>query len=91
MKSVVLTSSRIAAFRPNGTSQRISDKEWFDEAPNLYDKVPDQMKGAITYASSKVAGERAAWKWTETEKVSELLMWKGWRVSLTSNFPHLPA
>jgi len=75
VKSFVLTSSRVAAFGVNGTHQEIDDTNWFDEAATLAEQAPEGgMKGALAYAASKVAGERALWKWVETEKVSALLI-----------------
>lgn len=68
--SFVSTSSRIGSFHTDGTPQRISSKDWFDQAPSLVEKVPEEMKGVMVYAASKVAGEEAVWKWVQSEKVS---------------------
>jgi len=48
VKSFVLTSSRAAAFNPNGSSQRINDKDWFDDASKQAEEAQDTaMKGGL--------------------------------------------
>lgn len=59
VRSFVSTSSRIASFNPDGSAQKVSGKDWFDEAPFMVAKVPEEAKPMMIYAASKVAGEKA--------------------------------
>ncbi|KAJ6483995.1 hypothetical protein C8R45DRAFT_1099160 [Mycena sanguinolenta] len=65
VKSFVLTSSRIAIFRPDYEQPEISPKldQWGDQFVEAAKQTPDDhpMKGVLVYAASKVLGEHAAW------------------------------
>lgn len=73
VKSFVLTSSRAAAFNLDRNNPKTyTDQDWFNEAAAIAEHVQDPTaKGAIVYAASKVAGEKAVWGWTKKEKVSD--------------------
>jgi len=71
VKSFVLTSSRVAAFHPDGKSKIYTDRDWQNEAATVAEQVQDPLlKGVMVYSASKVAGEKAVWEWTKKEKVS---------------------
>jgi len=71
VKSVVLTSSRIAAYnQESGKTYNISVDTWFDEVvPMAWNAPADHpMKALLIYGASKVEGEKAAWKFIREEK-----------------------
>lgn len=71
IKAVVLTSSRIAAYNPQyGPSIEVSLSDFTDHLYDYAKELPadDRKYGMVSYAASKVMGERAAWKWVEENK-----------------------
>ncbi|KAJ6483969.1 hypothetical protein C8R45DRAFT_1148106 [Mycena sanguinolenta] len=74
VKSFVLTSSRIAIFRPDYEQPEISPKldQWGDHFVDAAKQTPDDhpMKGVLVYAASKVLGEHAAWDYYNSTRPS---------------------
>lgn len=73
VKSFVFTSSKIAAFLSADAPKKVDQDTWFDNAASLAKVEQDTvMKRLYVYAASKVAGEKALWRFVEEEKVSKL-------------------
>ncbi|KAJ6484098.1 hypothetical protein C8R45DRAFT_1214954 [Mycena sanguinolenta] len=74
VKSLVLTSSRIAIFNPDYEQPDISPKldQWGDHFVDAAKQTPedDPMKPVLIYAASKVQGEHAAWDYYKSARPS---------------------
>ncbi|KAK8136607.1 hypothetical protein PG984_004547 [Apiospora sp. TS-2023a] len=72
VKAFTLTSSRVAAFNPPATGERLqvtSDMFLHDAAAKaLATPVTDPDLPSLSYQASKVEGEKAAWAFYRTEK-----------------------
>lgn len=71
IKSVVLMSS-IAAMTGIGSpsTSRVTEADWNDAALDAVKKLGKESSGPLIYIASKVAGERAFWKFRDEEKPS---------------------
>ncbi|QPC58215.1 hypothetical protein HYE67_000446 [Fusarium culmorum] len=71
IKSVVLMSS-IAAISGAGnpSSNRVTEADWNDAALEAVKKLGKESPGSLIYVASKVAGERAFWKFRDEKKPS---------------------
>ncbi|KAJ6483992.1 hypothetical protein C8R45DRAFT_1099158 [Mycena sanguinolenta] len=74
VKSFVLTSSRVAIFKPDYDQPEISPKldQWGDQFVDAAKQTPDDhpMKAVLVYAASKVQGEHAAWDYYNSARPS---------------------
>lgn len=71
IKSVVLMSS-IAAISATGSpsSNRVTEADWNDAALDAVKKLGKASPSPLIYVASKVAGERAFWKFRDEKKPS---------------------
>ena len=75
VKRFVLTSSSSAALFPKpNVKMQLDESTWNEESSALARSLPldDGAKPWHVYCASKTEGEKAAWKFMETEKVRSL-------------------
>jgi len=72
VKSVVLTSSRIAAFHPENGKDVKAGPDTYDTGhlAEMGKSLPEDhpSKPLLVYAASKIEGEKAAWRWYKEKK-----------------------
>jgi len=73
VKRFVLTSSTIALGMPGGDKE-LGANDWNDDAVELAEGLSekDERKGKMSYASSKVQAEKAAWDYIHQNKFVSL-------------------